>query len=340
MRRFVRSRWAVTRIWRNSARLRLPSSVVAVVFATDRSGDTPAKILSAPTVPSWWTAHRIQRGDRPRWSSARRLLVPPAAQDVRGAWITVSVRPIASLREAARAMTPTTASPDIRVSRRPSTRAHRHTKRHRRHTRAPRSSAREEQACRQRLLLTGRAPLRPRAPEESVGRRARLRDQLARASRALPHRFATPLHNNVSERRLRVVALSRKNFLFVGHPRAARSIAALYSLVASCIANGVEPTECLTDILARVRDAKTDDELDALLPDRWSWAGTDVADHRSARRSRTGQVRRLPRDVSNFVSHASAWPKRRETTEVHAERSLARCGSCTPGQCHRSCASS
>lgn len=59
-----------------------------------------------------------------------------------------------------------------------------------------------------------------------------------------------------------------KNFLFVGHPRAARNIAALYSLVASCVANGVEPTEYLTDVLARVRDAKTEDDLDALLPDR------------------------------------------------------------------------
>ena len=30
-----------------------------------------------------------------------------------------------------------------------------------------------------------------------------------------------------------------------------------------------EPTEYLTDVLARVADAKTDAELDALLPDRW-----------------------------------------------------------------------
>lgn len=79
-----------------------------------------------------------------------------------------------------------------------------------------------------------------------------------------------PLHNNASERRLRVVALGRKNYLFVGNPRAGRNIAALYSLVASCIANSVEPIEYLTDVLWRVRDANTDDELDALLPDRWT----------------------------------------------------------------------
>jgi transposase len=78
-----------------------------------------------------------------------------------------------------------------------------------------------------------------------------------------------PIHNNSSERRLRVVALGRKNFLFFGNPRAGRNIAGLYSLVGSCIANRVEPTEYLTDVLARVHDGTTDDELDALLPDRW-----------------------------------------------------------------------
>jgi len=82
-----------------------------------------------------------------------------------------------------------------------------------------------------------------------------------------------PMHNNASERRLRVVALGRKNYLFVGHPRAGRNLAGLYSLVGSCIANHVEPTEYLTDVLARVADAKTDAELDALLPDRWKPTG-------------------------------------------------------------------
>jgi transposase len=50
-----------------------------------------------------------------------------------------------------------------------------------------------------------------------------------------------PIHNNSSEHRLRVVALGRKNYLFVGHARAGRNIAGLYSLVGSCIADGVEP---------------------------------------------------------------------------------------------------
>lgn len=79
-----------------------------------------------------------------------------------------------------------------------------------------------------------------------------------------------PIHNNSSERRLRVVALGRSNYLFFGHPRAGRNICGLYSLVGSCIANAVEPTEYLTDVLLRVRDDMTGDELDELLPDRWT----------------------------------------------------------------------
>lgn len=79
-----------------------------------------------------------------------------------------------------------------------------------------------------------------------------------------------PMHNNSSEARLRVVALGRKTFMFFGHPRAGRNLTGLYSLVGSAIANGVEPTEYLTDVLPRIRDATTDAELDALLPDRWT----------------------------------------------------------------------
>jgi transposase len=58
--------------------------------------------------------------------------------------------------------------------------------------------------------------------------------------------------------------------LFVGHPRAGRNLAGLYSLVGSCVANDIEFTVYLSDVLMRVRDATTADALDALLPDRWT----------------------------------------------------------------------
>ena len=70
-----------------------------------------------------------------------------------------------------------------------------------------------------------------------------------------------------------MIALARHAYLFFGHPCAGRNFAGLYSLVGSCIANGVEPTEYLTEVLARVREATSDEQLDALLPDRWQPLG-------------------------------------------------------------------
>jgi transposase len=61
-----------------------------------------------------------------------------------------------------------------------------------------------------------------------------------------------PPDNNASEAALRVVALGRKNFLFVGHEEAGENIAGLYSLVATCEANGVNPYDYLRDVLLRV----------------------------------------------------------------------------------------
>ena len=53
-----------------------------------------------------------------------------------------------------------------------------------------------------------------------------------------------PPDNNASEAALRVVALGRKNFLFVGHEEAGENIAGLYSLVAASIHTTTCPTCC------------------------------------------------------------------------------------------------
>jgi transposase len=52
-----------------------------------------------------------------------------------------------------------------------------------------------------------------------------------------------PIDNNASERALRVAALGRKNFLFVGHDDAGENLAGLYSFVATCEANSVNPVD-------------------------------------------------------------------------------------------------
>lgn len=78
-----------------------------------------------------------------------------------------------------------------------------------------------------------------------------------------------PLDNNSSERALRIVALGRKNFLFVGNPSCGENLAGLYSLIATCDLHGVDPLEYIADVLMRV-DTHPAAEIDDLLPHRWT----------------------------------------------------------------------
>jgi transposase len=77
-----------------------------------------------------------------------------------------------------------------------------------------------------------------------------------------------PLDNNASERALRVAALGRKNFLFVGHEQAGQNLAGLYSLVATCDANGVNAPAYLADVLLRVQ-THPHSAIQDLLPTNW-----------------------------------------------------------------------
>ncbi len=60
-----------------------------------------------------------------------------------------------------------------------------------------------------------------------------------------------------------------KNFLFVGNDAADRNFAGLYSLVATCEANGINPRDYLADVLLRVQYNPTS-RIDELLPGPWS----------------------------------------------------------------------
>ena len=89
--------------------------------------------------------------------------------------------------------------------------------------------------------------------------------------------------NNVAERLVKVPAIGRKNYLFVGSPTGGQRAAIHYSLVSSGKANGVEPFAWLQELFTRLpyhRDGQafaqaaagepvTSPELDYLLPDIW-----------------------------------------------------------------------
>jgi transposase len=73
---------------------------------------------------------------------------------------------------------------------------------------------------------------------------------------------------NGPPRPLRVIALGRKNFLFVGDEECGANLAGLYSLVATCDAVGVDPVEYIKDVLMRV-DRHPASLIDELLPQNW-----------------------------------------------------------------------
>jgi hypothetical protein len=57
------------------------------------------------------------------------------------------------------------------------------------------------------------------------------------------------IDNNLAERTLRPLAIGRKNWLFLGNDRGGHTAAILFSIMASCKANQVEPWAYLRDVL-------------------------------------------------------------------------------------------
>src|ERR687884_126875 len=76
---------------------------------------------------------------------------------------------------------------------------------------------------------------------------------------------ALSIDNNISERTVKIPAIGRKNWLFVASRQGGRRAAILFSLVASCKANQVEPWAYLRDIFTQLPlqgDAPAPESLD------------------------------------------------------------------------------
>jgi transposase len=76
------------------------------------------------------------------------------------------------------------------------------------------------------------------------------------------------LDNNLAENALRIVALGRKNFLFVGDEEGGKNLAILQTIVSTCIANQVNPEAYIRDVLLRVATVPSS-RIDELLPAQW-----------------------------------------------------------------------
>ena len=76
------------------------------------------------------------------------------------------------------------------------------------------------------------------------------------------------LDNNISEGHLRIAALGRKNWLFVGNERAGMNWAVLQSLVSTCRVHDVNPEQYLTEVLMRIQN-HPQSRIEELLPQNW-----------------------------------------------------------------------
>lgn len=79
------------------------------------------------------------------------------------------------------------------------------------------------------------------------------------------------IDNNLIENAIRPTALGKKNFLFIGHPKAGWYSAVIYSILGSCRRHGIDPHEYLRDVLQRLPTLKNID-LAAITPATWAKA--------------------------------------------------------------------
>lgn len=78
-----------------------------------------------------------------------------------------------------------------------------------------------------------------------------------------------PVDNGEVERAIRPVAIGRKNYLFAGSRRGGHNAAVIYSLLATCALNDVQPDQYLRDVLDKLMRGWPAKKIDDLLPDRW-----------------------------------------------------------------------
>lgn len=82
------------------------------------------------------------------------------------------------------------------------------------------------------------------------------------------------IDNNPAERALRGIAVTRKNFLFLGSDRGGERAAIIYTALETARLNGLDPEAWLADVLARLAGGHSQRDLDQLMP--WNWRAEPV----------------------------------------------------------------
>jgi transposase len=91
-------------------------------------------------------------------------------------------------------------------------------------------------------------------------------------------RYAEPgngmieVDNNLVENAIRPSAIGKKNWLFIGHPKAGQRSAVIYTMVENCRMHGIDPLAYLEDVMPRIVDRGEAEDVGDLLPRQWKAA--------------------------------------------------------------------
>ena len=77
------------------------------------------------------------------------------------------------------------------------------------------------------------------------------------------------IDNNIAERALRGVAVGRRNWLFAGSRAGGERAAAIYTVIQTHKANGVDPQTYIADVIGKVAADWPASRWDELMP--WNW---------------------------------------------------------------------
>lgn len=115
-----------------------------------------------------------------------------------------------------------------------------------------------------------RGPMMTQAPPKTpLGRALTYLDNQWAALRRYTDDGRLRIDNGEVERLQRLVAVGRKNWLFFGSDEGARRGAVLYSVIATCVLNQVNPLHYIADVLQKLAVGWKHSALEELLPARW-----------------------------------------------------------------------
>jgi hypothetical protein len=83
------------------------------------------------------------------------------------------------------------------------------------------------------------------------------------------------IDNNLAERLVRDIAMTRKNYLFLGSDRGGDRAAAIYTIIGSAKLNDLNPEAYLATVLDRMARGHPINRLDELLP--WNFQSPTAA---------------------------------------------------------------